>query len=639
MQGANILAASKAVEPDNSRHQYSGVTMSENRDLFRTCLKKQTRQIDQPNGQLSSSNGRGESKPGKLDRSALLKSPGSSSILAEPIQDEATADSDTVVLSAMSEIMSGKDSSQASNGDQACDEDKTSIPANSPQMADQETDSANVQAEGVLLAPVILTSMADAVPTQTDVQQAEGELTVASVEKNGLNLKAIPVDEINQPMVDSMPVEALPDTRISIPAEAQPILAQAGTSEVQSESTPSEPAASTDEKGQPAGDLLSATKQNTEVSESQVSTVQAGSSEKRPLDALLLPESNSLGLQTADMAGNQMETNPMISAPVSDNTGTTVQSAVVQETSQEVNQIGSALVANVSENETLDPASGKSKGKTADNSKPTAAGTEKANSKISLEVLKAMAGKLDESEGKNNTSVDKSADKKDTSGSELKKIMEFESGRFQAVRLAKDPGQTKTAEATADPEETVALTQTAEVKTTGEVNKALVTELTGKTPVDVKSIIDQMVQKAELTVKANSSEMKIQLEPEFLGKMTIKIALEDGLLTARFTTDNHQVKHLLENNMASLRQSLEAQGIKVEKTEVNVQLEHGGDFGGYQESRQELWQRPENPGYQNSGKLDTGGYSLGSGEELSETAFIPTEFYGIQADGSMNFVV
>lgn len=639
MQGANILAASKAVEPDNSRHQYSGVTMSENRDLFRTCLKKQTRQIDQPNGQLSSSNGRGESKPGKLDRSALLKSPGSSSILAEPIQDEATADSDTVVLSAMSEIMSGKDSSQASNGDQACDEDKTSIPANSPQMADQETDSANVQAEGVLLAPVILTSMADAVPTQTDVQQAEGELTVASVEKNGLNVKAIPVAEGNQPMVDSMPVEALPDTRIGITAEEQPILAQAGTSEVQSESIPSKPVASTDEKGLPAGDLLSVNKQNIEVGESQSSKVQAGSSEKGPLDVSLLPESNSSGLKTADMAGKQMEASPMISAPVSDNSGTTVQSADVKGSSQGINQTGSAQVANVTGKEMLESAKGKAKEETADNSKATVAGAEKANSKISLEVLKAMAGKLEETEEKNNTSVDKPADKKETSGSELKKIMEFESGRFQAVRLVKDSGQTKIAEATADPEETVTLTQTAEVKTTGEFNKSLVTELSGKTPVDVKSIIDQMVQKAELTVKANSSEMKIQLEPEFLGKMTIKIALEDGLLTARFTTDNHQVKHLLENNMASLRQSLEAQGIKVEKTEVNVQLEHGGNFGGYQEGRQEMWQRPENSGYQNSGKLDSGGYSLGSGEELIETAFIPTEFYGIQADGSMNFVV
>ncbi len=99
-------------------------------------------------------------------------------------------------------------------------------------------------------------------------------------------------------------------------------------------------------------------------------------------------------------------------------------------------------------------------------------------------------------------------------------------------------------------------------------------------PVEVKEVIDQIVRKAELVLRQNASEIRINLKPEFLGKMTIKIAVEQGIVTARFLTENMQVKHLLESNLNTLRQALESQGIKVERTEVNVQLNNGGMFDG-----------------------------------------------------------
>lgn len=112
-------------------------------------------------------------------------------------------------------------------------------------------------------------------------------------------------------------------------------------------------------------------------------------------------------------------------------------------------------------------------------------------------------------------------------------------------------------------------------------------------PVEVKEVIDQIVKKAELLIKQNASEIKINLKPEFLGKMTIKIAVEEGIVTARFLTENLQVKHLLESNLNTLRQSLESQGIRVEKTEVNVQLNNGGMFDGSENGRESRWERPE----------------------------------------------
>ena len=55
-------------------------------------------------------------------------------------------------------------------------------------------------------------------------------------------------------------------------------------------------------------------------------------------------------------------------------------------------------------------------------------------------------------------------------------------------------------------------------------------------------------------------------------KLTIKIAVEEGIVTARFITENLQVKHLLESNLNTLRQSLESQGIKVEKLKLMFSL-------------------------------------------------------------------
>jgi flagellar hook-length control protein FliK len=162
-----------------------------------------------------------------------------------------------------------------------------------------------------------------------------------------------------------------------------------------------------------------------------------------------------------------------------------------------------------------------------------------------------------------------------------------------------------------------------------------------KSWVDPEKFMEQVVRKAEVMIKQNSSQIRIQLHPEFLGKMTIKLVLEDGLLTARFITENHQVKHLLESNLNSLRQSLESQGIRVEKTEVNVQLNNGGLFDGSEGSRQDLWEQPRFSLQYNSSEAGSDAYQASSiGDELLEDGSTESsETNGISADGSMNFLI
>lgn len=88
--------------------------------------------------------------------------------------------------------------------------------------------------------------------------------------------------------------------------------------------------------------------------------------------------------------------------------------------------------------------------------------------------------------------------------------------------------------------------------------------------VNSKEIIDQIVQKSKLAIDKDKSIMEIKLEPESLGKLTLRIAVERGLVTAKFTAENDKVKEIIESNMNELKNNLLAQGLNVQSLSVSV---------------------------------------------------------------------
>ncbi len=180
-------------------------------------------------------------------------------------------------------------------------------------------------------------------------------------------------------------------------------------------------------------------------------------------------------------------------------------------------------------------------------------------------------------------------------GSELKAIMEQENQRTAVKKSSLLSGAAPAAE----DETNNTLHDSAALfsKPAGETVKPAIAvrnadsaQLAFQPAVDSQEVLEQIVQKAELLNKQENSEIRIQLKPEFLGKMIIKIAVQEGAVTAHFVTDNHNVKHILETNMQNLRQNLEASGLKVERTEVNVSLDSGRNYSDSDQSRQFLWQ-------------------------------------------------
>lgn len=107
---------------------------------------------------------------------------------------------------------------------------------------------------------------------------------------------------------------------------------------------------------------------------------------------------------------------------------------------------------------------------------------------------------------------------------------------------------------------------------------------------DTQDIMRQIMDYMKIQVRADSSQMEMQLHPASLGTVQIQVASKGGEVTASFITQNEAVKAALESQMLQLQQSFEEQGIRVNSIEVSVQtrqfdrnLEQGRENGRNQE--------------------------------------------------------
>lgn len=104
------------------------------------------------------------------------------------------------------------------------------------------------------------------------------------------------------------------------------------------------------------------------------------------------------------------------------------------------------------------------------------------------------------------------------------------------------------------------------------VTEARVNENTsdfGRT-ISAQDIYEQVMSNLKLTMKADMTQMEMELHPASLGNVRVQVAAKDGVITANFTTENESVKAALETQVLTLKNQLEEQGIKVEAVEVTV---------------------------------------------------------------------
>lgn len=87
---------------------------------------------------------------------------------------------------------------------------------------------------------------------------------------------------------------------------------------------------------------------------------------------------------------------------------------------------------------------------------------------------------------------------------------------------------------------------------------------------NMREIIEQLVDAAKVTVSSDMTKMEMQLNPENLGKMYLEISEKEGVVSAKIQLQNETVKEAVEAQLVELRQNLNQAGVKVDAVEVTV---------------------------------------------------------------------
>lgn len=91
--------------------------------------------------------------------------------------------------------------------------------------------------------------------------------------------------------------------------------------------------------------------------------------------------------------------------------------------------------------------------------------------------------------------------------------------------------------------------------------------------------------------KDGSKDLVVQLEPKELGKMLVKLASRDGIVSVKILVENADSKIILDNGVQNLKQVFSEQGIKYGRIEVEI----GGQFTGQNNQQQPNWFREQQP--------------------------------------------
>jgi flagellar hook-length control protein FliK len=82
--------------------------------------------------------------------------------------------------------------------------------------------------------------------------------------------------------------------------------------------------------------------------------------------------------------------------------------------------------------------------------------------------------------------------------------------------------------------------------------------------------LGEIEQKVRYLLSSRKNELVMQLHPEHLGKLVIRLKKEGNRLTGHFRVDSIQAKEALEPQMAQLQRNLADQGIQVQNLRIHV---------------------------------------------------------------------
>lgn len=132
-------------------------------------------------------------------------------------------------------------------------------------------------------------------------------------------------------------------------------------------------------------------------------------------------------------------------------------------------------------------------------------------------------------------------------------------------------------------------------------------------------IVNQVIGSVKLMASRELTSMEVMLNPEHLGSVHITVTARNGIVSAQIAAQNEQVKTALENQMVTLREQFESQGLKVDAVEITVMahsFEAGQNFGQSESERKQGESKVHR-------KLDLSSFDDELEEDLESTAPAP----------------
>lgn len=92
-------------------------------------------------------------------------------------------------------------------------------------------------------------------------------------------------------------------------------------------------------------------------------------------------------------------------------------------------------------------------------------------------------------------------------------------------------------------------------------------------PVDAQEnevAVKQLMNQAQYLIKRGGGEMKVQMTPEGMGTIHLKVMLQDGKVNMQMSADTQEAKKAIESSLAELKTSLAAHKLSMENVKVDV---------------------------------------------------------------------
>jgi flagellar hook-length control protein FliK len=90
------------------------------------------------------------------------------------------------------------------------------------------------------------------------------------------------------------------------------------------------------------------------------------------------------------------------------------------------------------------------------------------------------------------------------------------------------------------------------------------------TPKEEQDNVKELIRQAQIMVKRGGGEMKMEMKPEGMGAIQLRVNVQNGQVNVQMLTESESAKHLLERGLSELKSNLAQHELKVQSLTVDV---------------------------------------------------------------------